>query len=663
MEKTSLGLTVLAPEDTLDADNYSFQSVNPVIIDHLLSMLVALTGLLDPVLGPTLSSALTGGTIESDTDIEVTFTYVDENGGETAGAPPATITTIAPLEAPEEAPALALDNTAGTVVAGNYEYAITLTDGHGGETPVGPAAIITRTPGPANARITVSGLSDLVESVPGASGWRLYRAKNSGPLYFLAEGDDTDDNVVDTGLPADCATVAPGEGDNTTNNTNTLSVTVPDEGIDATFFRIYAGVGTIASPALLGEYPIADAGSVKVFTELLLDLGQPPDYSLAYGRIMNEAPPGSGHTVYDEGVELAQRAMLDFLGPGVTVTDNPTEGKTVVTIPGGGGGGGEGGGHTIHDEDDPLAARAILAFEGAGVTVTDDSGGDRTVVTIPGGGGGSGGGGGAAAASSRMTVHLTAPDTDPGMHNIGEVAIAPGYSVLQVKAVDGATRVRLYDRAATRDADVDRPAGVAPEGDHGLMLDADVSDDEFISPSEIILNLSPPAAGYNLDDPVTDAVYYTLSNSSEWDDGALAVDLLLIPSERLSPPQRMHVSLVATAVAAGTHFPGSVTIAPGWRLLSVAQVTGESRVRLYDREDRRDADLDRGVSFAPEGDHGLMFDGDVTDDNPQLNLTPPVDGYNLDDPVSNVCWFTLDNTGTGTVAVEVDLTLVPMEAL
>lgn len=46
-----------------------------------------------------------------------------------------------------------------------------------------------------------------------------------------------------------------------------------------------------------------------------------------------------------------------------------------------------GAGHVIEDEGTPLTARTKLNFVGAGVTVTDDGGDDATVVTIPGGGG------------------------------------------------------------------------------------------------------------------------------------------------------------------------------------------------------------------------------------------------------------------------------------
>lgn len=45
-------------------------------------------------------------------------------------------------------------------------------------------------------------------------------------------------------------------------------------------------------------------------------------------------PSAGGHVIEDEGTPLTQRATLNFVGAGVTVTDSGT--KTVVTIPGGG---------------------------------------------------------------------------------------------------------------------------------------------------------------------------------------------------------------------------------------------------------------------------------------------------------------------------------------
>lgn len=46
-------------------------------------------------------------------------------------------------------------------------------------------------------------------------------------------------------------------------------------------------------------------------------------------------PGGSAHIVQDEGVALPQRGILNFVGAGVTATDDATGSKTLVTIPGG----------------------------------------------------------------------------------------------------------------------------------------------------------------------------------------------------------------------------------------------------------------------------------------------------------------------------------------
>jgi hypothetical protein len=88
----------------------------------------------------------------------------------------------------------------------------------------------------------------------------------------------------------------------------------------------------------------------------------------------------SGHTVEDEGTPLTARTKLNFVGAGVTVTDDAGDDATVVTIPGGAGV----EGHAIEEEGTPVTVRSKLNFVGTGVTVTDDAGDDASVVTIPG---------------------------------------------------------------------------------------------------------------------------------------------------------------------------------------------------------------------------------------------------------------------------------------
>jgi hypothetical protein len=52
-------------------------------------------------------------------------------------------------------------------------------------------------------------------------------------------------------------------------------------------------------------------------------------------------PAGNAHIIQDEGVDLTPQARLDFQGAGVTATDDTPNGKTIITIPGGGAGSGD----------------------------------------------------------------------------------------------------------------------------------------------------------------------------------------------------------------------------------------------------------------------------------------------------------------------------------
>lgn len=88
--------------------------------------------------------------------------------------------------------------------------------------------------------------------------------------------------------------------------------------------------------------------------------------------------PDGGHIIQEEGSDLAQELHLNFIGDGVTATDNAGTGATDVTIPGG-------GGHVIQEEGGDLTQRVHLNFIGDGVTATDNAGTDATDVTIPGG--------------------------------------------------------------------------------------------------------------------------------------------------------------------------------------------------------------------------------------------------------------------------------------
>lgn len=89
--------------------------------------------------------------------------------------------------------------------------------------------------------------------------------------------------------------------------------------------------------------------------------------------LQSKVNSAGGHEVLDEGISLAQRARIDFVGDGVTASDG-IEDTTTVTIAGG-------GAHTIEDEGISLADQPTLNFTGTGVTATDTGG--KTVVNIP----------------------------------------------------------------------------------------------------------------------------------------------------------------------------------------------------------------------------------------------------------------------------------------
>jgi hypothetical protein len=90
--------------------------------------------------------------------------------------------------------------------------------------------------------------------------------------------------------------------------------------------------GGIVWPVLDSYFTVSEDGQAEVTgSDISISLdGTTVDVAVV-------SPAGSiGHTIQDEGVSLTDRDYLNFTGSGVTVTD--AGGKTVVTIPGGGGG-------------------------------------------------------------------------------------------------------------------------------------------------------------------------------------------------------------------------------------------------------------------------------------------------------------------------------------
>lgn len=373
MRKTPFaGLTELEPSESLATDGGSFVSRNPSIIDYYLEIGARShrhTGdapLADPAAPPIVTVSTAGGTIPADTVLAVTYTLVDERGGETRPAPVVTLTTPLPMDEPFEAPQIALElDQGGTLTVGTYYYAASLIDDAGGETPIGPIAEVVREPGAATARVRLTGLADLVADA-GALRYRLYRAKDQGEFDLLAEG--VADEVLDDGsLVLDCS-VSP-QTVNSTHSTNSVSVIVPALPADAAGFRVFIGVdGVFTSPSLYGPTRLpAEAGLPIVVDGVLVDEGAPPDVATAVAGahkidaeteienlrwqppVADEAAlPTIGNIAGDARVALAEMTLWGWggtawvaLGGGGAYTATPVGGATDAGAPTTGPGWGE----------------------------------------------------------------------------------------------------------------------------------------------------------------------------------------------------------------------------------------------------------------------------------------------------------------------------------
>lgn len=330
MRKTTFaGLTVLEPGEPLTTDGGSFLSRNPEITDYFLGLIKthrhdAHAPLADPIPAPALTTDATGGSLPPDLTVTAVYTLLDDQGGETLPSPVAAVTTASPVGPPQEAPTAVVDTTAGALVADVYAYVVTLTDDQGGETTPGPAVRVTRDPGPANARIVLSGLTAVMAASPGATGWRLYRAKGAGDFDLLSWG--AADSFTDDGsVPVDCGVEPPSV--DTTNGANQVTLNVPVLPADAVGFRIYVSTtGDFTSPALLGTTRLpAEAGVDIVLGTIALEDGQPPDVSTSIGgSTLIAGGGGTGPLLSGDSIE-----WRDALGnPIVRLTGTSSPGGT-----------------------------------------------------------------------------------------------------------------------------------------------------------------------------------------------------------------------------------------------------------------------------------------------------------------------------------------------
>lgn len=120
----------------------------------------------------------------------------------------------------------------------------------------------------------------------------------------------------------------------------------------------------------------------------------------------------------------------------------------------------------------------------------------------------------------------------------------------------------------------------------------------------------------------------------------------------LATRSRQTAVYTTTSLAAGDVEQGLVTLATGFRLLSVA-TDKPARVRLYDRVAKQTADASRAIGVELVGDHGVMLEYATSIGVLSATLSPEVDGHSMETvPVKTVPITVTNLSGTaGTVTV------------
>ena len=287
MEQTIFaGLSTLEPGDALFDNGAAFTDRNIRTIDSLLQLGTvthvhdAHPALPAPTVAPTVVANPTGGNVPANTTVYFGLTAIDSLGGETNIGPLGSAATPSSFGTPTLAPNAVADYSGGSLPIGQYYYAVTLTDGMGGETEIGPYVSLPRDPGFASGQIILSGLTTIMHSEALATGWRIYRSVNGGQFALLGSGGAANDTIIDTGfLCVDCTIQPPTVS--TTSQTASFTVHVPPLGSAAVSWRLYGGVSPpFGSPSFVG----AGAGSGAVdftVTNIGFGLGSPPPVSLS----------------------------------------------------------------------------------------------------------------------------------------------------------------------------------------------------------------------------------------------------------------------------------------------------------------------------------------------------------------------------------------------
>jgi len=148
-------------------------------------------------------------------------------------------------------------------------------------------------------------------------------------------------------------------------------------------------------------------------------------------------------------------------------------------------------------------------------------------------------------------------------------------------------------------------------------------------------------------------------------------DLRILPlsivdiSRPINEPKRYTTRLRVQSITANTQLIGSVRLQTIATLFSLRSTNGNLRIRLYNSNQNRNADLNRPVGVEPVGDHGVLFDFTITPDIQNINypLFPEVRLENNDPTPNALIYYTIDEVGgTTQTNITIDFSYFAIEA-
>lgn len=184
-ETVNFGLTRVGPGEQLSKNGYASLDTDRVDLDNILYAAITHVHngsdrLADPTSLPTLTVQTTGGELPASTTFFYQVSLVDKYGLETAACPEANVTTGDPLTPPTAAN-VAIETTGGTCGTGTWAYLVTFITSSGGETTPSAVNSANITSGSTNRiRLTLPSLPS------GASGYNIYRSRpGQNEFYYL----------------------------------------------------------------------------------------------------------------------------------------------------------------------------------------------------------------------------------------------------------------------------------------------------------------------------------------------------------------------------------------------------------------------------------------------------------------------------------------------